>query len=253
MGKILVYQLSGDELHQLPIEADSLDEATRSTGHGVYAVFLVYEGLYAVHPDDHLDRMRSSAALLGQPFPRSNTWLREACRRAVSASGIAAPRIRITVPHDNPECAIIAVEPFTPPPAHFYSEGVAVGLVQHARVFARAKDSRFTESRAELFRDQPTDVYEVMLYNIAGEILEGASSNFYGIMDGVLCTADEGVLAGIARSMLLKAATQVLTVRLKPISITDLPYLSEAMMTSSTRGVLPVIRVGSILIGDTHP
>lgn len=250
MGKVVTYKASGDELHRLAVAADTLDEATIQTGHGVYAVFRLFEGLRVFRLDAQLDRMRRSASLLGQPFPLTNDWMRWAIRSAVIESGIELPRIRITVPHDDNRIAYISVEPFAQPEAVLYERGVKVGLTQHARSTARAKDSRFIEARHGL---ETGDVYEVMMMDADERILEGTSSNFYAVLNGILRTADEGVLAGIARSVLLDVAGGILPVDLRPVNRVDLPSLSEAMLTSSSRGIIPIVQIDDIRIGDGTP
>ncbi len=254
MGHVTVFRAQGDTLERLPIEADTLDETTLRTGHGVYTVFRTYAGLCVVRLERHLARMRRSAKLLGMPYPLSDGWLRSAARRAARMVGLELLRIRLTIPYAAPDSAIIALEPFTPPPAELYERGVRVGLVQGRREHPRAKDSRFIEARREIWARQPEGTYEVMLYNEEGFILEGTSSNFYAVLDGQLRTADGGlVLDGVARSILLEVAPAVLPVILKPVHLDDLPRISEAMLTSSSRGVMPIVCIGEAPVGEGKP
>lgn len=247
---IHVYRAKGDNLRALNIRAHTMDEATQKTGHGVYASFRTYEGQHVFRVGRQLDRMRSSAGLLGRPFPLSNDDLREMTRRVLQATHVDPARVRITVTSDDPESAVIAVQSFTPIPSQLYEHGVEVGLTPHQRETARAKDSRWIDNRSLLWAGQPENAYEVMLHDEAGHILEGLSSNFYAVLNGELRTADEGVLAGVARSVLLEVAPQVLPVTLTPIALDDLPHITAAMLTSSSRGVIPIVYVGEVQIGD---
>jgi branched-chain amino acid aminotransferase len=86
-----------------------------------------------------------------------------------------------------------------------------------------------------------------------GAILEGVGSNFYAVIDGELRTADQGVLPGIARGMLLEAAQTVIPVNLSPVRAVDVPRLNEAMLTSASRGVLPIVRIGDQVVGGGAP
>lgn len=249
---VVVYRYAGGALTPLPVEARTLDEATVQTGHGTYSVFRLYRDQRVLRLDHHLDRMRRSAVHLGKPFPHSNADLRDVLRRAVAAARIEMPRVRLTVPYDAPETVIAALEPFNLPPAELYAQGVRVGLVETVRDNAEAKDSRFIERRRELIERQP-GVYEVMLHDAEGAIREGTTSNFYAIIDGKLRTAGEGMLQGIARSILLQVAPGVLPVELSAPRVGELPHAAEAMLTSSSRGVIPVVEVGETRIGTGWP
>ncbi|MGF1507742.1 MAG: aminotransferase class IV, partial [Anaerolineae bacterium] len=77
-----------------------------------------------------------------------------------------------------------------------------------------------------------------------GHILEGLSSNLYAVLGGTLHTADDGVLAGVARSILLDVAAEVLPVQMEPVTTGDIPRLEAAMLTSSSRGVVPIRAIG---------
>ena len=72
--------------------------------------------------------------------------------------------------------------------------------------------------------------------------LEGLSSNFFAILGGVLWTAEQGVLSGITRAVVIECANQVgLPLRLEPPPREDLTSFDEVFITSSSRGVLPVL------------
>lgn len=253
MGVVRAFRIQRDTLTALPIEAATLDEATLQIGeHGVYSVFRIYAGERVLRLQRHFERMRRSAAMLGQPSLPSDEWLRDAVRRAVHASGLPTPRVRLTVPSSAPNTALILLEPFDPPPSTFYGQGVRVALARAQREQPRAKDSHFVETRNALRAEHP-DAYEVLLYNEQGRILEGVSSNFYAVLGGMLRTAGDGVLEGVARSILLEVAPAILPVYCKPVALSDLPRLDEAFLTSSSRGVVPIVQIGDVTIGTGAP
>ncbi len=252
MGSVVVFRAVDTALERLPIRVGTLDEATLRTGHGTYTVFRLYPGGRVLRLGHHLARMRHSAALLGQQFPHSDARLRDVIRRAVAASGIDLPRVRLMVPYAEPDTAIVALEPFSPPPPEVYNVGVRVALSDVHRSQPRAKDSRFIEVRHRLTAGQE-GVFEVLLCDGCGTILEGASSNFYAVLDGQLHTAGEGMLEGIARSILLQVAPEVIPVSFEPIHISDLSRVSEALLTSSSRGVIPVVQIDGTIIGSGAP
>jgi branched-subunit amino acid aminotransferase/4-amino-4-deoxychorismate lyase len=87
----------------------------------------------------------------------------------------------------------------------------------------------------------------------ADELLEGFSSNFYGVLDGELRTSEEQMLYGIARRIVLEVAADLLPGRLEPVRRVELPGLQEALLSSSGRGVVPIVQVDECRIGDGAP
>lgn len=253
MSSVIVYRASGDALDRLEIQANSLDDVTLQTGHGVYTVFRLYPEHRVFRIACHFERLRHSAGLLKRPFLITDNWLRQMLRRAVEASGLGLARVRLTIPFHAPDTSIIALEPFTPPNQSMYGMGVCVGLVEGKRESPRAKNSRFIEWRQGVRSDHRQDVYEIVMHGRSGAILEGLSSSFFAVLDGELHTACNGVLRGISRAVLLEVAPSILPVALAPIRVADLPRVSEAMLTSASRGVVPIVRVSDVVIGSGKP
>jgi branched-chain amino acid aminotransferase len=99
----------------------------------------------------------------------------------------------------------------------------------------------------------PAGVHEGLLASEDGSLLEGLSSNFFALHQGVLRTEGERALPGITRSLLLEVAEGVVPVALRAVRVNELPAVSECFITSASRGVLPVVRVDSLEIGTGRP
>lgn len=73
------------------------------------------------------------------------------------------------------------------------------------RVNAKAKDSEWVRQRKAWEASKPADVNEVLLVSPDGLLLEGLTSNFFVLSaDGAMQTADEGVLSGTVRELVLQ-------------------------------------------------
>ena len=96
-------------------------------------------------------------------------------------------------------------------------------------------------------------IHEGLLVSDDGAILEGLSSNFFGILGGRLHTEDTRVLAGVTRSMLLEIAKGVLPRGKGPVHRAAVPKLEEAFITSVSREILPVVRIDGETIGSGRP
>jgi branched-chain amino acid aminotransferase len=93
----------------------------------------------------------------------------------------------------------------------------------------------------------------LLIVNRAGEILEGISSNFYAVIDGVLRTAGKDVLEGITRRIVLQAAASVIPIEYRPLKVREIDRATEAFITSSSREVMPVIQIDDQIIGVGQP
>lgn len=82
-------------------------------------------------------------------------------------------------------------------------------------------------------------------------LLEGLTSNFYAVMDGIIYTAGAGVLHGITRQVVLKIARSAgFRITLTSPDMNDFARFSEAFITSSSRGVLPVTEIDNQPVGS---
>lgn len=86
-----------------------------------------------------------------------------------------------------------------------------------------------------------------------GYITEGAASNLFALIDGVLTTPPLGkdILSGITRDIILKIArANNIAVSESTITLEALQQAQEIWLTSSTREILPVIELDGIKVGD---
>ncbi|HUH37816.1 MAG TPA: aminotransferase class IV [Spongiibacteraceae bacterium] len=77
-------------------------------------------------------------------------------------------------------------------------------------------------------------------------VWEGASSNLFAVIDGIVVTPPRGpfILAGITRDLLVElAAERGEPIVERPISVAELARASELWITSSTRELVPVQRL----------
>jgi branched-subunit amino acid aminotransferase/4-amino-4-deoxychorismate lyase len=80
------------------------------------------------------------------------------------------------------------------------------------------------------------------------------SSNFYAICDGKIWTEDRRVLSGITRSLIMDIVkSRGFPIIFEGINILNVKLIEEAFISSASRGVLPVIQVNDIVIGQGSP
>lgn len=249
---VRVLTVNGDLL-PAAYQAESLSDAARyEPDEGVYTVANTFNTFDTLLLDAHLDRMEDSARRAEISLRINRPALKAALRRMIEETGYGDVRFRITVSRDHPDRYILSLEPFKPPPPEVYAEGVrCVTLSNSARTNAAAKTTGWMHQRQQV--KAPNGIYETLLLNAEGDILEGATSNFYAVLNGELRTAGTGVLPGIAQRIVYDVAPRILPLRKDPVNIRDLPLLDEAFITSSSRGIVPVVEIDGQKIGAGQP
>lgn len=246
---IPTYILTSDELRPTDYRVRSLAEAVAHEPRGVYTVARTFYGNRALLLDAHLDRLEESARLVGIPLRLERDRLRAALRDLIAQACYPDTKFRITVPCEHRECIFLALEPFTPVPDHIMQQGARVITLPLVRDNPDAKTTDWMSARRPAYESLPPGVYEGVMVTADGWLTEGLSSNVYGVLDGVLRTAGQGVLAGITRRAIYEIAPDVLPIHTTPLHVNDIPHLSEALLTSSGRGVVPITRVGDTPVG----
>ncbi len=199
-----------------------------------------------------MDRLRTSAGLLGMNYLHTDLALRQVIFSKIQASGVDFCRVCVLIPAEDPDQIMVLQEPFQPLPEVLYQEGVVTALEKFIRDNPEAKSTHFTREREKVAQRHP-EVHETLMMNERGQILEGLSSNFYAVKNNVLYTAESGVLKGITRGLLLKAAEDVLPVCFDPVTVENVSAIDEAFLTSSSRGVLPIRQIDHRVIGGGKP
>lgn len=255
MSSCFIRILTPQGLEPVAYTAASLSEAERFEPHdGVYTVTNTFSGGLVLKFDAHLDRLEDSAARAGIPLQLDRSCLRAALREMIAASGFEDVRFRITVPAEQPDSLILTLEPFRPLPPETYERGVrCITVAGSARHNPTVKSSGWLHERRHIEAALPEGIFTALLLGENDEILEGTSSNFYAVLDGELRTAGSGVLPGIAQQIVFAVAGPIIAVKQIPITVHDLPRCSEAFITSSSRGIVPVIEIDGCPIGEAVP
>ena len=221
-------------------EADAL--ATRE---GIFETLHVAAGVVR-EADLHLDRLLAAARLLGVQLRESRAQLLEATRAVASTASAPSARLRITAFEDGSEVEVmVTIGPYDPPSRSTCEGGVQATLARDAGV-RRADPSRQVKSLAwrrrgeELLRAAPAS-YDVLVFNDAGRVAEGARSNVVARRGGLPTTPplSEGCLPGTVRARLLESGA----VREGVLDTADLLGGAEVVLTNSLVGVISVAQI----------
>lgn len=253
----VTWKLSDSEYIPAP-EYDTLgtlDNVSLNLPQGVYTTFRTFnKRTRVVGLRGHLDRLWSSAEQSGWAGLIDENLMRIGLRQALSGFPGGECRVRVTLDlTENPGCIYITAEAFMELADDFFTKGVRLGIADTHRTAPEVKSTAFIAKTQSFKNHEDKTIYEWLIVQ-EGKILEGITSNFFAVKQGRLYTSGGDVLAGITRQIILRLSEeQGIPVVLAPIDLADLKLLQEAFITSSSRGVVPVISIEGQVIGRGVP
>jgi len=134
-------------------------------------------------------------------------------------------------------------------PSSMYEKGIKLITHKYHRYLPEAKTSHYIEAIRQQGNIKKAGAMEV-LYTGNTHVYECSTSNFFIFKKGKLINNDEGVLQGITKLVMLKAAKKLFPIENRLISIKELKEADEAFITSTTKEIMPVVQIDGIKIGD---
>lgn len=244
-------------------------------GEGIYETLRTYAGEPFLF-DRHMRRLRTSASMLALPVPLADADIDRRFRETVTAAGLGTEgreayiRILVTrgvgeLTYDPAACAeptiVVIVKPQVDPPREAYEDGVTVALVDIVRnhpgsVNPLIKSNNLLNNALAMQEAVRRGAFEGVMRNYRGELAECTTANLFVVRDGVALTPplDAGLLAGITREFLFEVGADAgISVREQVLRDADLFSADEAFLTSTTRELVPIVRVDDRTIGSGRP
>jgi len=233
-------------------DRSSMDAISRQLPEGFYTTFRTYAGgTRVVGLTAHLDRLYGPATAMDLQ-PACNTKdLRRSLDRLLELFRPQETRIRISLDVSTGHF-FVAILPLELPPPETYELGVRVVTTQVQRDAPLLKKTSFiTESQTERTSVARASALEGLIVQ-AGRILEGLTSNFFYVREQDLGTAGRGVLRGVTRGEILRIAQEELSLRIRyrALRLVEVPLIQEAFISSSSRGIVPVVQIDVDCIGS---
>ena len=227
-------------------------------GDAIYEVVRTYGRIPVLLPE-HLERLTRS----GEAIDLDVAALRERIEREVSELIEASPQdgelyVRIMLTrgscHDmglgtveGEPTRIVWVKPLVAFPAEHYTQGIRLQAIGPDAIVARISPNVKSNNRQS----------NVMAYNAAqaagfddalfvdpgGRVTEGPTWNAFFVLDETLVTPplERGILEGITRRKVLSLCDELgIPKAVRELDLAEAERASEAFITSTTRGVMPV-------------
>jgi branched-chain amino acid aminotransferase len=232
-------------------------------GDGVFETFRSYAGRLPTLRE-HLERLAAGAGVLGIWHPPLDE-LERGAEELLAVSGLADARIRITVTSgtgppglgrgEGPGTALISVAALRawPPSA---TAVVAPWPHDERSPLAGVKTTSRADTVMGLAYARERGADEALFLNGRGDVCEATTANVFAVRDGVVTTPplSAGCLPGITRDHVLRiCAEQGVEASEVDLPRAALHEANELFLTSSTRGVQPLVRVDDAEVGNGRP
>jgi branched-chain amino acid aminotransferase len=245
-------------------------------GEGVYETLRTYNGQPFLF-ERHMQRLRTSAGMLALAVPLTDGEIDRRFRETVRAAGLGDARsreayIRILVTrgvgelsYDPSGCpdptVVVIVKPQLDPPPDVFANGVRVALVPIVRnhpgsVSPLIKSNNLLNNALAMQEAFRRGGYEGIMRNYKGELAECTQSNLFIVKGGAALTPpiDAGLLAGITRAFLFEVGAEIgVPVHEAVLRDADLFGADECFLTSTTRELVPIVKVDDRVIGSGAP
>jgi branched-chain amino acid aminotransferase len=184
--------------------------------------------------------------------------LPEAAIRVTVTRGAGAAGV--TPPAAVSPTTIVAAGPLPDFPASVYEEGisahVASGRFNHRGMTSGLKTIAYTDAIVAMLEARRNGADEALFLDGDSHCCEATSSNLFVWTGRALMTPPLscGVLPGITRGAVIELAQELgLPVEEDAFGLDQLLASPEMFLTSSLRGLAPVVRVGAVAIGSGTP
>ncbi|HIE29562.1 TPA: hypothetical protein EYP66_20015 [Candidatus Poribacteria bacterium] len=225
------------------------------------------------HLDDHIDRLFNSAGAIYMDLPQTKDELRGIVAETVAknrqnqagdmlleiiySGGVAADN---GVAPIGPADLYIAVFPLKSPPDRWYREGMKLASYPYQRQWPEVKLLNYVGAviaHQTVVKKFGADQALFITPDEKQIVLEGTTFNFFIVRRRTVTThpLDGRILAGITRKVILQLAKQMTDIAIKEdyFVYNDLQSVDEAFIASSTRNIVPVVKIDDIVIGNGRP
>ncbi|MGB6063533.1 MAG: aminotransferase class IV [Desulfomonilaceae bacterium] len=225
--------------------------------------------------ENHLDRLYYSASgiYMNPPLPKEDLreLLSEVVRKnreagidsdllidVIFSGGLAASTMKQS---SSGAHLYIAVQELIPPPAECYEKGVSLATFPYQRMFPDVKLLNYVGAILAHQTVVPShDAYEVVFVSPPDlqTILEGSTFTIFFVdSQGDILTPplDGRILDSVTRRVVFEVVGQTTEMRIReaPVSLGRLASFQEAFLASTTRNLLPVVRIDDMVIGSGKP
>ena len=210
---------------------------------GIFEFARVYDGK-VFRLSDHLSRFFASAESLGLNSPFTSLEIKELCLQLVEKNKMVNMGIKIVLsaglgdfgPGAKPTFAILPAS-LRPP-----SQSLKVMTHIYERFLPSCKTLNYLPAILARQKMISLGFDEPLFLDCNRNVLEGARENFFAVKGEKLITAEEGVLSGVTRAVVLEMAD----VEMRTLPYDELKECDGAFFTSTVREIAPITQIDDL-------
>jgi branched-chain amino acid aminotransferase len=254
-----IYYIDG-EFVQAQAACLPVDDLSILRGFGVFDFLRTYGGR-PFHLKDHLARLKRSAELIGLKVGRPLSEIADIVGETLRRNGHAEANIRIVVTGgSSPDCflpagrprLLVLVTPLTPLPETWQQDGVGIVTIPYSRYLPNAKSINYIPAIHAMQDARRQGAVEALYVKPDGRVTEFTTSNLFAVIDGRLLTPETDLLPGITRQVVLDLDLP-LPAQIGDLTLEALHGAEEVFLTSSTKEVVPVVRIDRRPVANGRP
>lgn len=210
---------------------------------------------------DHLNRLWNSADIIGLDLPWSKKELAELIYKTLEKNPYGEKSIRIVLTGgessdtftlaDTPSL-IIMVKPVKIYPKEMFEKGVKVITFPGKREISEAKTLNYLYG-VKALKKAKLEGAEEAIYACNGVLYECMACSFFAVKDKKIITSGNDILDGITRKTVLELVEGKIPVEYRFIKLTEIAFLDEVFLTSSSHEVMPIVIIDKTKIGKGKP
>ncbi len=227
-------------------------------GYGAFDYLRTYQGKpFRIH--DYLARFGNSAKGMKLKLPLSKKEIIRIIHLLLKKNKVSKQDVGIRLlltggysldsylPAAKPNLFIL-IEDLPHYPEWWSEKGVKLVTHEFEREMPRVKTINYLTA-INLADERRKQKAQDTLYCYGGKVLETTRNNFFLFHGNTLVTADENMLQGITRKVVLELAKKKYKIEVRKVRRTELNRCTECFITGTTRGITPVVQIDSKKIG----
>lgn len=226
-------------------------------GYGIFDFFKTINGK-PVFLDDHLTRFYNSAKKMHLHISQTPEELKDIITELMQRNNLPDSGIKMTLTGGYSADAytlpatqnLIITQTALTLPKGLQSDGITLITYPYQRQFSEMKTLDYAMAiwLQPLIKENNADD---VLYQYDGFVKETPRANFFIVTtDGEVVTAKNNVLSGVISKNILNLKDTGFQLTARDFSLEELYNASEAFITSTTKNILPVLKVDGKAIGD---
>ncbi len=211
--------------------------------------------------EDHLDRFYTSAEAMRLPLSKTKEELTGIINELIKKSGLSQAGIRMILTGGySPDAynpadpnLLITCNPLTLSSLEDFEKGMSIITYEYQRDLPHVKSINYMMAvwlQSTIREKKANDV----LYYWNNVLSEFPRANLFIVTkENILITPSRNMLLGVTRKKLIPLASDFIKVEERNISKEELYDAKEVFMSSTTKRVLPIIKVDGREISNGHP